>query len=482
MYSPTFILEHLYYESQADSVRVFKPERPYLRTQQRLALIVKHQLNDYYLSDSIIKRFFMSNPILNAPHENSDQSIVTDELKNSEAIAKSFGVDELKNGDWFLKILRMTISSYNRNARASYFQQKYPGMHPDELADKMISIATRYATLAGGIAGAAVTANEIATLTTFGMTAALLITTIGAEMIYLAGLQLRLILDLSIIYDIQLDSDDPEDMMMLMYYALGIAPTDLAGKGLTKTAAGGMQTLIKTYVSKDSLKTLQTLGRQVGIKILQRDILKFAVPVVSTAVGGSYNYITTLGVGKTAKSHFKNRHGVSDELRQLISRQNTYDLVFPAAIMYMANIDGQFSLEEKQLYNSVISRMSFPSHQQQEFDRLVNDEVSIMDTISILSDDDSKYVLIELLSMMALYDGELANAEREFLSKVAEKLNVTLDFDALKVRLNAFRKEAKTSVFHQSVASVRSIIQKTSRRIHKSNDNTADNKGLATND
>ncbi|MBI1281093.1 MAG: hypothetical protein GC179_23405 [Anaerolineaceae bacterium] len=394
----------------------------------------------------------------------NDDDQIRAELQSAQETAKSLNADDLKNGDWFLQILRMTISSYDRNARAVYFLQKYPGIHPDEIADRLISLATRYATLAGGIAGAAITANEIAALSTFGATIALFVTTVGAEMIYLARLQMRLILDLSVVYDIQLDADDPEDMMVIMYYALGIVPTDIVGKGIAKTAVEGSQTLIKTYISKDTLKSLQTAGRQVGMKILQRDILKLAVPVVSTAVGGTYNYITTIGVGKTAKSHFKNRNGVSDELRRLISRQNIYDLVFPAAVMYMANVDGKYSVEEKQFYKAIVSRMSFSPYEQAEFDQLIKHESSVMDAISKITDNDSKYLLVELLSMMATYDGDLTSSERDFLNKVSSQLNVPIDFTKLETALDKFRSDARSSIFQQSIISVRSSISKLLKR------------------
>jgi hypothetical protein len=65
--------------------------------------------------------------------------------------------------------------------------------------------------------------------------------------------------------------------------------------------------------------------------------------------------MTTKSVGRIAKAHFKNRGQVTDELRTLVSRQNTYDLAFPAAAMYMAQVDGEFLPKERD-----VSSHAFP--------------------------------------------------------------------------------------------------------------------------
>ena len=42
----------------------------------------------------------------------------------------------------------------------------------------------------------------------------------------------------------------------------------------------------------------------VGIKILQKTIIKYAVPVVSIGLGATWNYISTKSIGKIAQKHF----------------------------------------------------------------------------------------------------------------------------------------------------------------------------------
>ena len=185
------------------------------------------------------------------------------------------------------------------------------------------------------------------------------------------------------------------------------------------------QRAIKKVVSKGTLAALKKFGQRLGFKILQRTIIKYAVPVASAIVGSGYNYIATKSVGKIAKIHFKNRGKVTDELRAVISKQNIYDLAIPAAAMFMAQVDGNVSSKEKELYRAMLSRMSFEENTPADFNRLVSDEHSILDVVSQIEDAELRKALIELLTLMAVYnDGISSNKEREFLTSAAERLGV----------------------------------------------------------
>ena len=367
------------------------------------------------------------------------KSQVAKELEDAKVLAKSFDFEKVKNGEWFIHLLTQVVKSYDRNARAAYFQKKYPGLSPDEIADILSSVTARYATIAGAIAGIAASADEIEALGTGGLTIALFVGTIGAEMLYLSNIQMRLVLDISLLYDLQLDLEDPEDILMIFGYALGVAPTEMLGKGLEGAARAGAAGAIKKVISKETLAALKQFAEKLGIKILQKTIIKYAVPVVSAVVGSSYNYLTTKSVGQIAKVHFKNRGKVTDELRVIISKQNTYDLVIPAAVMFMAQVDGKESSKEKELYRAMLSRMSIEEHIPADFNRLIGDEQSILDAISKVEDVELRKAFIELLTLMAIYDGIFADGEREFLTSAAERLGVSLDIEQVEKRAKEYQ-------------------------------------------
>jgi hypothetical protein len=185
------------------------------------------------------------------PEEQGIKAVVSEGLDEAKQFAKRLDINEVKSGEWFIELLRKVIYAYDRNARAEYLRKKYPGLPPDEIADILTSVTARYATIAGGIAGAAATSSQIATLSSFGMTVPLFVGVIGSEMIYLARIQMRLVLDLSVIYDLQLDPEDPEDVLMVFGYALGVAPTEIMGVAAREAARGGARTLVKKYISRE---------------------------------------------------------------------------------------------------------------------------------------------------------------------------------------------------------------------------------------
>jgi len=213
----------------------------------------------------------------------------------------------------------------------------------------------------------------------------------------------------------------------------------MIGKGLQIAAGAGAKEAVKKYISKGTLQALKDFARRLGFNILQRTILKFSVPVASAAVGSSYNYATTKSVGRIAKALLKNRGKVTDELRGLVSRQHIYDLAFPAAVMYIAQVDGQFSAKEKEIYKAMLSRMSFDEHTQVEFQKLTAKEENILEAIGNIEDEEVRCSLMETLVLMTIYDGELAEKEREFLRSAAERLNVPLDIANIEKRTQDYQ-------------------------------------------
>ena len=154
----------------------------------------------------------MTTPI---PDDEHVKAQVSKEMEDAKTLAKTFNLEEVKSGEWFIKLLQQVVRAYDRNARATYFQKKYPGLTQDEIADILVSVTVKYATIAGAIAGVAATADEIAALGLAGLTVPLFVGSIGAEMLFLSNIQMRLVLDMSVLYDLQLDPEDPEDVLLI---------------------------------------------------------------------------------------------------------------------------------------------------------------------------------------------------------------------------------------------------------------------------
>ena len=63
----------------------------------------------------------------------------------------------------------------------------------------------------------------------------------------------------------------------------------------------------KKFFAKEVLANLKKIAAKVGVKILQRSIVKYTVPVASIGIGSSWNYLATRNVGRIAIKHFRQR-------------------------------------------------------------------------------------------------------------------------------------------------------------------------------
>ena len=86
--------------------------------------------------------------------EESIKQTVKSELSEAKEFAKATKIEDVKSGQWFISLLKKVVSTYDKNVTAEYFQKKYVGLSPDEIADILVDVTVKYATIAGGVAGA----------------------------------------------------------------------------------------------------------------------------------------------------------------------------------------------------------------------------------------------------------------------------------------------------------------------------------------
>jgi len=236
-------------------------------------------------------------------------------LKNYSELG---GWKTFKSGEWLWAIIDKSFKNYWERATAAYFYTKYPNLDVDQIAKKLIAVAAKNASILGGITGGTASTNEIVGLFTgfeggMGLPANLAIAgaSFCAEAILLVRLQLQLVANLGKLYRVPLDPDDPEDILTILAFALGGAAADAAGKAGMKIGGKAAGLGAKRIFARDVLATLKNIASKVGIKILQRSIVKYTVPVVSIGIGSSWNYFATRNVGRIAIRHFTQRAAAS---------------------------------------------------------------------------------------------------------------------------------------------------------------------------
>jgi uncharacterized protein (DUF697 family) len=184
----------------------------------------------------------------------------------------------------------------------------------------LISVAAKNASILGGITAAAVSADEIVTVVGGGLglpaNIAIAVASISTEAVLLVHVQLHLIANLGKLYGVPLDPDDPEDIITILAFPVGGGAAEFAGKAGGKIGAKAAGQAAKKLFSKGTLAYVKKVGAKVGVKILQRSIVKYTVPLASIGIGSGWNYLATKTVGRIAIRHFKQRAARSGNLRQ----------------------------------------------------------------------------------------------------------------------------------------------------------------------
>lgn len=248
-----------------------------------------------------------------------DKKYSKNELRNQlKSTQKEFeeigGWQVFKNGEWVLPFIEKVFQSYYSNANAEHLMEKYKSKDNSYIAKKLISNSAKNAALLGGIVGATISADEIVAIITGGEVGvglpaniALALTAIAGESLLLLKLQLQLVANLAKIYEVRFDINDPEDVMVILGFLLGGTAVDIGGKSAVKMGGNITQYFIKTHVKKDILKFLKKVGKALGVKLVQKTLIKYTVPLVSIGIGSGWNYISTNVVGKVAQEYLKKR-------------------------------------------------------------------------------------------------------------------------------------------------------------------------------
>jgi uncharacterized protein (DUF697 family) len=252
-------------------------------------------------------------------NESDNEESLRKKLKKASQEAKELGgLDAFKSGEWLLKLVQKSFSNYWKRGNADYFRAKYGTEDPDFIAKKLTSVAARNAGIVGAITGAAMSIDEIvaviealaAPATGGGSTVplpaeiAIAVAALCGEAVLLVRIQLQLVANIGRAYGVRLDPEDPEDILTILAFAVGGAAAEEAGKLGMKIGRRLAEAAVKGAVKRETLQALKRIGSRLGVKILQRTIVKYVVPLASIGIGTTWNYLSTRAVGKLAQEHF----------------------------------------------------------------------------------------------------------------------------------------------------------------------------------
>jgi hypothetical protein len=279
------------------------------------------------------------------------------EIDGVRAFANSTNAASLKSGDWFASLLRHALDTYSKTVSIAYFRDKYPGLPADAIAARRIELAQRYAMIEGGITATAYTAAIAATIGTGGGASPLTVpgalASFSLDLFFISQLQLRLAFDLAVLYGHPIDMNDPADLYDLLRVAFGVKAGEVVRCGLRRVAPEAIRQGAKAVVQGPVLAFLQTLPL-IGQYLLQRNVIKFAVPAIGIPVSMNLNHYATGRVGAQARESYRHRAAIDEATGRLVERGADMPSMLLETLWLFANADGTLAPEETWMMRSFV--------------------------------------------------------------------------------------------------------------------------------
>jgi len=233
-----------------------------------------------------------------------------------EEFSELGGWAAMRSGEWLWELIQKSFQNFWERANVDYFFRKYGTHDKKKIRGVLVAVAAKNGAALGAVTGAAVTADEVTALVTAGegvvglpTNIAIAATAMGAEAILLLRIELQLLANLGKLYGVSLDADDPEDILTILAFSVGGSAAEAAGKFGMKVGAKVAERAVKGVFRKDLLAALKRIAAKIGVKVLQRSIVRYTVPAVSIGIGAGWNYFSVKAVAKVACRHFEARGG-----------------------------------------------------------------------------------------------------------------------------------------------------------------------------
>lgn len=294
-----------------------------------------------------------------AEHDAAARQLVERERADLKEFVGGLSGDDIKSGSWFTKLLGHALDSYTEKVDWQYFQERYEGVPADGIVDQRIKMASRYAAIGGGLSATAYTAAIAATIGSLGgaspATVPAAVTTVMVDIAYITRLQIRLAYDVAVLYRIPLDVSDPEDLWKLIRVAFTIKSGEVVREGVVKVVPALVRPLIKRFYSGSVLTAAKSLP-VVGKYLLQRNAIKFGIPLVGIPLAVIVNRYTTLVAGRHARLVFRNEAEVI-QLAENLSERTEHPQLTLWVTWLVVMADGKISDNEALLMRHLVRLM-----------------------------------------------------------------------------------------------------------------------------
>lgn len=330
-----------------------------------------------------------------------------------------------RDGTWFETLVKMILTTHAEKVNAEFFKKKYVGLDNERIAYKLVDTTSNYVAIAGGIAAGAASAAELSAAFTAGATIAAFGATLIGEISFITYKQLQMIYDISVILDARLNKDDPEDIITIFWFSLGVNVwedvANLALKAGPRSAEYLGRKALRSGLRSALQKVLTKLGgTKLAQKLTEKALLKMIVPGLNIPIAVTVNRSFTKGLGKKAIKSFKTRGACIRSVDKLKGTERIYEILSIPLIYHIGIIDEAVDKTSKciEMQNNVSKRIAVRAEEENLIDNLIELEFEeFLTVIGDIKDDRAK----EYLSEIACYSSLVSNSESD------EKLNCILD-------------------------------------------------------
>ncbi len=365
-----------------------------------------------------------------------EKNLVKQELGRVREFVSGLSLDDVKKGYWFSKLVGFALNQYVTQVDADYFKVKYPNLPADAVVDARIKMAANYASIEGALTSTAYTGAIATTIGSGGGASPLTLPAGGAsfvvDMSYLSYLQLRMIHDIAVLYGVPFDLDDPDDVWKLVKLAFGIKLGETASIGMTVGMPAFIRPVVKKIFSGATLGTLKSLP-VVGKYLLQRNIIKFAIPGVTIPVTTAVNRYMSKAARVRAKRLLRREVHIIEVSQRILAQAENLE-AFLAVAWWIINIDKNVQDEEKLLLHHLTVAAEETAGHDGQYRRYLDqfrtqievDEDQLWEKISSVSGQEAAKLYRSAIIASAV-DGKISDQERKLLDRLAEGLGIDQD-------------------------------------------------------
>lgn len=356
------------------------------------------------------------------------------ELDKLRDLIKQVSLEEIRQGEWFAKLLKFSLEHYVDEVDAAAFDRWYPGLSVEEKVRARVELAARYASLEGALTAGAYAGALAATVGSRGAASAVTLPAAGASFVldlaFMSHLQLRLAYDIAVISGVPVDLEDPEDLWTLIRVAFVVQGRATRWAAVGSRVPLAVRPALQKILGGDPAAATRSLPAM-GRFLLQRNAVKFAIPGLGVPLSIAVNYWSAHAAGNQAAAVFRREARIMETARRITGRS-----VEPSELLWVlwliAQADGVVHEHERLLLKHVAallgdldSELSALAGLDRTIDFDLRSEVSIPHFVSR-----DKAALYAAGEAAAAVDGTIDPNELSRLKKIADHCSVPFDPEA----------------------------------------------------